>query len=103
MQSIVEVFTHLKALYEEQWGDAEATAPPEVPGCVEVDPVQEDSKKAKTKITKVRSPISFKKGRTNMPPKDSPVSIIEHIQSRILPMRFDSGIHNGTERLEGIM
>ncbi|MDG0964209.1 MAG: hypothetical protein P8P49_09100 [Opitutales bacterium] len=34
-QSIVEVFTHLKALYEEQWGDAEATAPPEVPGQVE--------------------------------------------------------------------
>jgi len=33
-QSIVEVFTHLKALYEEQWGDAEATAPPEVPGQV---------------------------------------------------------------------
>jgi len=35
--SIVEVFTHLKALYEEQWGDAEATAPPEVPGQVDVD------------------------------------------------------------------
>ena len=33
--SIVEVFTHLKALYEEQWGDAEATAPPEEPGQVE--------------------------------------------------------------------
>ena len=33
-QSIVEVFTHLKALYEEQWGDAEATAPPEFPGQV---------------------------------------------------------------------
>ena len=31
----MEVFTHLKALYEEQWGDAEATAPPEVPGMVE--------------------------------------------------------------------
>jgi hypothetical protein len=36
-ESIVEVFTHLKALYEEQWGDAEATAPPEVPGEVEED------------------------------------------------------------------
>jgi hypothetical protein len=35
--SIVEVFTHLKALYEEQWGDAEATAPPEVPGQVDED------------------------------------------------------------------
>jgi hypothetical protein len=31
-ESIIEVFTHLKALYEEQWGDAEATAPPESPG-----------------------------------------------------------------------
>jgi hypothetical protein len=29
--SIIEVFTHLKALYDEQWGDAEATAPPSVP------------------------------------------------------------------------
>lgn len=48
-ESIVEVFTHLKALYEEQWGDAEATAPPEVPGCVEEDPVEEDSKKGKAK------------------------------------------------------
>jgi hypothetical protein len=27
----------LKALYEEQWGDAEATAPPEVPGQVKED------------------------------------------------------------------
>jgi hypothetical protein len=34
-ESIVEVFTHLKALYEELWGDAEATAPPEFPGEVE--------------------------------------------------------------------
>ena len=33
--SIVEVFTHLKALYDEEWGDAEATAPPENPGQVE--------------------------------------------------------------------
>ena len=46
-ESIVEVFTHLKALYEEQWGDAEATAPPDVPGCVEADPVEEDLKKGK--------------------------------------------------------
>ena len=36
-EAIVEVFTHLKALYEEQWGDAEATAPPESPGVVEED------------------------------------------------------------------
>ena len=47
----------MKALYEEQWGDAEATAPPEVPGCVEVDPVEEDSKKSKPK-TKVVEEIS---------------------------------------------
>lgn len=45
-ESIVEVFTHLKALYEEQWGDAEATAPPEVPG-----EVSEDSKTDKTKAS----------------------------------------------------
>ena len=48
--SIVEVFTHLKALYEEQWGDAEATAPPEVPGQVVEDsnePKEEVSKKSK--------------------------------------------------------
>jgi hypothetical protein len=36
-EAIVEVFTHLKALYEEQWGDAEATAPPEKPGVVSAD------------------------------------------------------------------
>lgn len=36
-KSIVEVFTHLKALYDEQWGDAEATAPPDEPGVVSVD------------------------------------------------------------------
>ena len=36
-ESIVEVFTHLKALNEEQWVDAEATAPPEDPGEVEED------------------------------------------------------------------
>jgi len=42
--SIIEVFTHLKALYEEQWGDAEATAPPEVPG-----EVSDDAKSSKAK------------------------------------------------------
>ena len=36
--SIVEVFSHLKALYEEEWGDAEVTAPPEVPGELKEDP-----------------------------------------------------------------
>ncbi len=40
--SIVEVFSHLKALYEEEWGDAEVTAPPEVPG-----ELKEDSKEEK--------------------------------------------------------
>ena len=41
--SIVEVFTHLKALYEEQWGDAEATAPPDTPGQVVEDLSTENS------------------------------------------------------------
>lgn len=41
--SIVEVFTHLKSLYEEQWGDAEATAPPETPGQVVEDLSTENS------------------------------------------------------------
>ncbi len=36
-EAIVEVFTHLKFLYEEQWGDAEATAPPDNPGVVSAD------------------------------------------------------------------
>ena len=39
--SIVEVFSHLKALYEEEWGDAEVTAPPEVPGELKEDPKEE--------------------------------------------------------------
>ena len=42
--SIVEVFTHLKALYEEQWGDAEATAPPETPGEISSDSTEKDKK-----------------------------------------------------------
>ena len=42
-ESIVEVFSHLKALYEEQWGDAEVTAPPEVPG-----ELKEDAKEDKS-------------------------------------------------------
>ncbi len=33
-EAIIEVFTHLKALTNEQWGDAEATAPPRIPGKV---------------------------------------------------------------------
>jgi hypothetical protein len=47
--SIIEIFTHLKALYEEQWGDAEATAPPEFPGEIEVDEISESKPGAKTK------------------------------------------------------
>ena len=31
----LEVFTHLKAMYEEQWGDSETMPPPESPGFVE--------------------------------------------------------------------
>ena len=48
--SIVEVFTHLKALYEEQWGDAEATAPPEEPGQVDEDMSTEKPVATSTKI-----------------------------------------------------
>ena len=47
-ESIVKVFTHLKALYEELWGDAEATAPPELPGVVEEE--LSDSKPAATTV-----------------------------------------------------
>ena len=50
-ESVVEVFTHLKALYEEQWGDSEATAPPEQPGLVEEDPSEELSKTEKSAVT----------------------------------------------------
>ena len=41
-ESVVELFTHLKALYSEQWGDAEATAPPLQPGLV-VESEQEEA------------------------------------------------------------
>ena len=56
--SVVEVFTHLKVLYEEQWGDAEATAPPEVPGEVSEDSKESksadaDSKKSKKESTEI--------------------------------------------------
>ena len=44
--SIIEVFTHLKALYEEQWGDAEATAPPESPGDILMEGNDEKTSKA---------------------------------------------------------
>ena len=56
--SVVEVFTHLKVLFEEQWGDAEATAPPEVPGEVSEDSKESksadaDSKKSKKESTEI--------------------------------------------------
>jgi len=56
--SVVEVFTHLKVLFEEQWGDAEATAPPEVPGEVSEDSSESksadaDSKKSKKESTEI--------------------------------------------------
>ena len=51
--SIVEVFTHLKALYEEQWGDAEATAPPEVPGQVDEDLVNDKPVTGSSKLDSV--------------------------------------------------
>jgi hypothetical protein len=49
-ESIIEVFTHLKALYEEQWGDAEATAPPESPG--EIFMAEESKSKTQSKTKK---------------------------------------------------
>jgi len=49
--SIVEVFTHLKVLYEEQWGDAEATAPPEFPGVVEEDPSEQSTRPEQSKVS----------------------------------------------------
>ena len=52
--SIIEVFTHLKALYDEQWGDAEATAPPSTPGKVEeessADVEEEEFEKSKSAV-----------------------------------------------------
>ena len=50
--SIIEIFTHLKALYEEQWGDAEATAPPECPGEIEAEEETESQSKSKSKASK---------------------------------------------------
>ena len=50
-ESVVEIFTHLKALYEEQWGDAEATAPPEVPGQVKEDLSSEKSPSSSVNIS----------------------------------------------------
>mgnify|MGYP003989745697 CR=1 FL=1 len=49
--SVVEVFTHLKVLYEEQWGDAEATAPPEFPGVVDEDSSEELAKPEKSTVS----------------------------------------------------
>ena len=49
--SIVEVFTHLKVLYEEQWGDAEATAPPEFPGLVKEDSPEQSTKPEQSKVS----------------------------------------------------
>jgi|TARA_B100002019_G_scaffold147286_1_gene126829 hypothetical protein len=48
-ESIIEVFTHLKALYEEQWGDAEATAPPEFPGEIAIEEENEPKSKSSAK------------------------------------------------------
>ena len=49
-ESVIEVFTHLKALYEEQWGDAEATAPPEFPGEIAIE--EENEPKSKSSARK---------------------------------------------------
>jgi hypothetical protein len=47
--SVIEVFTHLKALYEEQWGDAEATAPPEFPGEIAIEEENEPKSQSSAK------------------------------------------------------
>ena len=47
--SVIEVSTHLKALYEEQWGDAEATAPPEFPGEIAIEEENEQKSKSSAK------------------------------------------------------
>jgi len=47
--SVIEVFTHLKALYEEQWGDTEATAPPEFPGEIAIEEENEQKSKSSAK------------------------------------------------------
>ena len=57
--SVVEVFTHLKILYEEQWGDAEATAPPEFPGLVEEDSPEETSKAEKSKVSEEETVVAI--------------------------------------------
>ena len=36
-QSVVEVMTHLKALYPDQWSEAEAASPPAKPGEISAD------------------------------------------------------------------
>ena len=56
--SIIEVFTHLKAMYDEQWGDAEATAPPLVPGEVE-DVVASESQEEELEKSKVRNMLKL--------------------------------------------
>ena len=61
------------------------------------------AKKARIKISQVLSATLSIKGSANIPPKDKPVSIIENIQSRILPKRFESGIQSGTDKLDGTM
>ena len=53
-ESIIEVFTHLKALYEEQWGDAEATAPPETPGDIII--AEESKPKSQSRTKKETAP-----------------------------------------------
>jgi len=55
--SIIEIFTHLKALYEEQWGDAEATAPPETPGQITMEEDNESPKTDYAQQTKIEEKV----------------------------------------------
>ena len=53
------MFAHLKALYEEQWGDAEVMQPPEVPGELKEDTKEDKSHSSDlTKKSKVESTSS---------------------------------------------
>jgi hypothetical protein len=64
-ESIVEVFTHLKLLYEEQWGDAEVTAPPEVPGELKEDPKDEKPSPEPLKKSKSESAVPVSASTVN--------------------------------------
>ena len=50
-----------------------------------------------------RASTVSRNGKKNIPPNDTPVSTIPNIHTRILPKRRESGIHIGTEAVDGNM